>query len=92
MIGSPPITSPITTHSGFHPGSRASRLPGAEDCGGIWGYEEFLDAISNKKHKRHKELLDWIGGPFDPEHFDVDETNRLIHSTRSRRLGEWVRA
>jgi hypothetical protein len=63
-----------------------------EDCGGTWGYEEFLAAIADKKHERHEELLDWIGGPFDPEHFDVDETNRLIHSTRGRRLYEWVRA
>lgn len=53
-----------------------------EDCGGPWGYEEFLDAISNKKHERHDELREWIGGPFDPEHFDLDETNRRIHSTR----------
>jgi hypothetical protein len=61
-----------------------------EDCGGTWGYAEFLDAISNKKHERHKELLEWIGGSFDPEHFDLDETNRRILSTR--RLYHWVKA
>jgi len=44
-----------------------------EDCGGVWGYEEFLKAIRNPKHKEHKEMLEWIGGGFDPEHFDLEE-------------------
>ena len=49
-----------------------------EDCGGPWGYENFLKAIGNKKHKEHKELLEWVGGSFDPEHFDRDEVNDLL--------------
>lgn len=44
-----------------------------EDCGGIWGYEDFLDAIKNPKHEQHKEMLEWIGNDFDSEHFDTDE-------------------
>jgi hypothetical protein len=42
-----------------------------EDCGGIWGYANFLEAIGNKKHKEHKEMRAWIGGSFDPARFDV---------------------
>ena len=49
-----------------------------EDCGGPWGYENFLKAIANKKHKEHRELLQWVGGSFDPEHFNVDEVNTLL--------------
>jgi pRiA4b ORF-3-like protein len=49
-----------------------------EDCGGPWGYENFLKAIGNKKHKEHKELIEWVGGSFDPEHFDLDEVNDLL--------------
>ncbi len=44
-----------------------------EDCGGIWGYEEFLKAIKDPKHEEHKEMLEWIGGKFDSEHCDVNE-------------------
>jgi Plasmid pRiA4b ORF-3-like protein len=31
-----------------------------EDCGGILGFHDFLDAISNRLHPRHKEMRDWI--------------------------------
>ncbi len=44
-----------------------------EDCGGPWGYEDFLEAIKDPKHERHEELLDWVGGDFDPEYFNKDE-------------------
>ena len=30
-----------------------------EDCGGIWGYEEFLEAINNPDHEEHEEMLEW---------------------------------
>jgi hypothetical protein len=50
-----------------------------EDVGGIWGYEEFLEAIRDPKHPEHEEYLEWIGGPFDPEEFDLDETNEFLH-------------
>ena len=41
-----------------------------EDCGGVWGYEEFLAAISNSDHPEHESMLEWVGGEFDPEAFD----------------------
>ncbi len=49
-----------------------------EDCGGVYGYEDFLKAIKDKKHPEHKEKLDWIGGSFDPELFDLKETNAAL--------------
>jgi hypothetical protein len=49
-----------------------------EDCGGPGGYEDFLRAITNPKHKQHKEMRDWIGGGFDPEHFDLQEINAIL--------------
>lgn len=44
-----------------------------EDCGGTWGYEEFLIAIADPSHERHAELIEWNGGDFDPEAFDPNE-------------------
>lgn len=44
-----------------------------EDCGGAWGYEYLLEAIKDPKHERHEEMLEWVGGQFDPEYFDINE-------------------
>lgn len=41
-----------------------------EDCGGVWGYEHLLAAISDPHHPEHEEMLEWVGGSFDPEEFD----------------------
>lgn len=46
-----------------------------EDVGGIWGYQEFLEAIQDPEHDRHAELLEWVGGAFDPEAFDLEAIN-----------------
>ena len=44
-----------------------------EDCGGPWGYAEFLDAIRDPAHERHAELKEWIGCDFDPDNVDREE-------------------
>jgi hypothetical protein len=49
-----------------------------EDVGGPWGYIEFLEAIADPKHKRHRELREWIGDDFDPDHLDPAEINRAL--------------
>jgi Plasmid pRiA4b ORF-3-like protein len=49
-----------------------------EDCGGIWGYVGFLDAIRDPQHPEHEEMLEWVGGEFDPEAFDLSEVNREL--------------
>lgn len=46
-----------------------------EDCGGIWGYDDFLEAIQDPNHPEHEDMLEWIGGEFDPEAFDLDVIN-----------------
>jgi hypothetical protein len=37
-----------------------------EDVGGPPGYGELLDVLANPKHKRHAEMIEWFGTPFDP--------------------------
>lgn len=49
-----------------------------EDCGGVWGYGDFLEAISNKKHKEHESMMEWAGGWFDPEEFDAATATKAM--------------
>lgn len=49
-----------------------------DDCGGAWGYGNFLEVISDPKNERHEELLEWIGGEFDPETFDLEAINARL--------------
>jgi hypothetical protein len=49
-----------------------------EDCGGPWGYEMFLAAITDKKNPEHNQMLEWVGGEFDPEEFDLEHVNGVI--------------
>lgn len=49
-----------------------------EDCGGIGGYADLLDALSDPKRDDHEEALDWIGDDFDPEYVSLDEINEEI--------------
>jgi hypothetical protein len=51
-----------------------------EDCGGTWGYEEFVEAIQSPDHPDHEEMLEWVGGEFDPNAFDRDEINQQLRS------------
>ena len=50
-----------------------------EDAGGVWGYAGFLRAIKDPKHPEHDDFIEWIGGTYDPEGFDVQEANRAFH-------------
>ena len=55
--------------------------------GGSGGYEHLLEVLADPKHEEHRELCDWIGGTFDPEAFDLEETDRLLRSSsRSHQL------
>lgn len=40
-----------------------------EDCGGVWGYENLVKALSDPEHPEHKEMREWVGEKFDPERF-----------------------
>ena len=53
-----------------------------EDVGGVWGYAEFLEAIRNPEHEEHDSYLEWIGGEFDPDEFDVDAINAGLRRLR----------
>ena len=56
-----------------------------DDCGGVRGYENFLEIIEDPNHSEHEEMLEWIGGEFDPEYFDVKEIHFRGLMTRNKR-------
>ncbi len=51
-----------------------------EDVGGIGGFYEFLEAIGDPDHPEHEYLLEWAGGSFDPEAFDLDQVNQALRA------------
>ena len=58
-----------------------------EDSGGPHGYPYFLDKIEDPEHEEHEETLEWVGGEFDPDKFDLDEVNETLRYLR-RWLGK----
>jgi Plasmid pRiA4b ORF-3-like protein len=57
-----------------------------EDVGGVWGYVDFLQAINNPEHNQHEEFLEWVGGEFDPEKFDLEAVNELLKNRENYQL------
>jgi hypothetical protein len=69
---------------------RGRRARPPEDVGGIGGYYHFLEAVQDPDHEEHDEYLEWVGGEFDPEAFDLEEVNQALAALRrkSTRLGK----
>lgn len=53
-----------------------------EDVGGVWGYGGFVEAIQDADHPEHEDLVEWIGGEFDAEAFDLEEVNAALRALR----------
>lgn len=49
-----------------------------EDCGGIWGYRNLVEVISDSKHPEYDEIIEWVGDEFNPEYFDLSKTNEIL--------------
>lgn len=67
--------------STFYPrctGGRRACPP--EDVGGVWGYDEFLDAIRSEDHPEHESYRAWAGDDFDPAAFDLDDVNEALRA------------
>ena len=55
-----------------------------DDCGGVYGFVDFCEAMADPKHPEHRELKSWYGGKFDPDHFDLAEVNRSLGVKHSK--------
>jgi hypothetical protein len=53
-----------------------------EDCGGIWGYTELIEVLSDPDHPEHDERLEWLGlesaSDFQAARFDAAEVTRML--------------
>ena len=49
-----------------------------EDCGGVYGYANMLDALREPEHPEYDHYCAWLGEDFDPEEFDIDRINRRL--------------
>ena len=38
----------------------------------------FCEAIVDKNHPEHRELKEWYGDKYDPEHFDLAKVNKAL--------------
>ncbi|MFA7174510.1 MAG: plasmid pRiA4b ORF-3 family protein [Kiritimatiellia bacterium] len=60
-----------------------------EDCGGMYGYYHLIETLSGADCPEKEELLEWLGGPIDPDAFDLKATNaRLLCSSFLLHTGE----
>jgi len=41
-------------------------------------YGGLLEAIQNPNHEEYEEMLEWVGGEFDPEAFDLEAVNKEL--------------
>jgi hypothetical protein len=64
--------------------SGARRCP-PEDCGGVHGYAEFLQAIANRRHPEHRSMLEWLEAPTTP----MRSIPRRSCSTTRESDGRW---
>jgi hypothetical protein len=55
-----------------------------DDCGGIPGFYELVEAIADPHHEQHKELRDWLGYDFDLMAFSIDSVNQMLLPARRR--------
>lgn len=49
-----------------------------DDCGGPPGYQNLLGILGDPEHPERDDMLDWLGGEFDPEAFDLEQVNKLL--------------
>ncbi|MHB1463302.1 MAG: plasmid pRiA4b ORF-3 family protein [Armatimonadota bacterium] len=51
-----------------------------EDCGGVYGYEELLETVSDPEHEEYETMTEWVGESFDPKYFSIDDVNTVLRN------------
>jgi hypothetical protein len=53
-----------------------------EDCGGSHGYAHMLEVLADPHHEDYRDILEWMGGSFEPGAFDLAATNAALQRVR----------
>lgn len=59
-----------------------------EDCGGIYGYYDCLEIISDANHPEYKERLDWMESQGYPQEYDVEYVNEQLEHVYFYNIGK----
>lgn len=81
---------PSTQYPHFVEGAGAAP---PEDVGGLPGFENFLEAMTDLKHPERSALVAWFDGIFDPTDIRAPEINsRMAKLAKRRELGKLAQA
>lgn len=65
----------------FYPTCIAGKLKcPPEDCGGVSGFYGLLEILNNKRHPDREDMMYWVGGSYDSNHFDIEWVNDQLSS------------
>jgi len=53
-----------------------------ENCGGAYGYAQLLEVLADPAHEEYDDVVEWVGGAFDPTVFDVAAVNVALQHVR----------
>ena len=51
-----------------------------EDCGGADGYRNLMNIIADPKNEEFEDTMEWLGGKFDPDKFNIQQVNKKLRS------------
>jgi len=63
-----------------------------EDCGGAWGFQNWLEAFQDPGDPDHEEAREVLGAGFDPEAFSVDQAQARLDWAAKPTAGKKKRA
>lgn len=66
-------------NNGFYPKCiRGARNAPVENCGGIYGLEDFKKIMANENHPEHQNMKAWHGGNYDANLFLLPQINNKL--------------
>lgn len=57
-----------------------------EDCGGVAAYLDMLEVLKTPDTEEYTELIEWLGGEFDPEFFEMSIINESFKEIEEQLL------